>query len=103
VVSAELFRPAGPGRLRLSVRLTPKAAANRLQGVVADENGALILKVAVTAVPEHGKANEALIALLAKLWKLPKSAIAIESGATDRRKSLLIEADAAELAARLSL
>jgi len=81
--------------------LTPKASANRVQGVVADENGDPLLKVAVTAVPEHGKANQALIALLAKLMKLPKSAIAIESGATDRRKCLLIEGDPAALAERL--
>lgn len=91
MVSAELFRAAGPGRLRLSVKLTPKASANRVQGVMADENGSLVLKVAVTAVPEHGKANQALIALLAKQWKLPKSAFTIESGTTDRHKILLIE------------
>ena len=95
--SADLFRPAGSGRLRLRVKLTPKAAANRLQGVTPD----LVLKVAVTAVPENGKANAALIALLAKFWKLPKSAFEIESGATDRRKVLLIEGDADALAARL--
>jgi len=77
------------------VRLTPKAGANRLQGIAFSEAGAPFLKAAVTAVPENGKANQALIALLAKRWKLPKSAIAIESGATDRNKILLIEADPA--------
>jgi uncharacterized protein YggU (UPF0235/DUF167 family) len=98
---SDLLRPAGPGLSRLSVRLTPKAAANRLQGVATDESGALVLRVAVTAVPERGRANQALIALLAKLMKLPKSAFVLESGATDRRKCLLIEGDPAELAERL--
>jgi len=97
VASLDLFRPAGPGKVRLQVRLTPKASANRLQDVTPD----LVLKVQVTAVPENGKANQALIALLAKFWKLPKSAFEITSGATDRNKVLLIEGDADELAARL--
>jgi uncharacterized protein YggU (UPF0235/DUF167 family) len=101
VASTDPFRPAGPGRSRLAVRLTPKASANRIQGVVADENGEPVLKVGVTAAPEQGKANQALIALLAKHLKLPKSAVAIESGATDRRKCLLFEGDAADLAQRL--
>ena len=52
----------------------------------------------VTAVPEDGKANKAVIALLAKRLKLPKSAIDIASGATDRRKTLLIDGDPALLA-----
>ena len=69
--------------------------------MIAGEDGQKLLKVAVTAVPEDGKANRALIALLAKQWKLPKSAITIEAGAGERRKLLLIEADPAILAARL--
>ena len=85
------------------VKLTPKAAANRLQGIATDETGALLLKVSVTAAPEQGKANQALIAFLAKLWKLPKSKFVIESGATDRRKILLIEAEPEQLAGRLTM
>jgi uncharacterized protein YggU (UPF0235/DUF167 family) len=101
VSSDSLLRPAGTGRWRLSVKLTPKAAANKIQGIAWDEHGAALLKVSVTAVPENGKANAALLALLAKQCKLPKSALQIESGATDRRKTLLIAGDEAELAARL--
>jgi uncharacterized protein YggU (UPF0235/DUF167 family) len=95
------FSPAAGGT-RLAVRLTPKAAQNRIDGTALDAEGSAMLKVAVTAVPENGKANAALIALLAKAWKLPKSAIAITAGTTDRRKVLFIDADAALLRQRLA-
>ena len=52
-------------------------------------------------MPEDGKANAALIRLLAKEWRLAKSSLEIIQGATDRRKTLLISGDGAELAARL--
>jgi len=80
--------------LRLAVRLAPRASRNRIEGVVAEADGSARLKVSVTAVPEAGKANKALIALLAKSWKIPKSAFEIIIGATDHRKTLLIAADA---------
>jgi uncharacterized protein (TIGR00251 family) len=85
---------------RLQVKLTPKAASNRVIGTSLDEKGCRIVKIAVTAVPEDGKANKALVALLAKFLKLPKSAIEIVAGATERRKTLAIQGDIARLAAR---
>jgi hypothetical protein len=99
-VSASPVQPADGG-VRVAVRLTPKAARDRVDGVVLDADGHAVLKVGVTAVPEDGKANAALVKLLSKQWKLPKSAIAIVQGATDRRKLLHVSGDAAELAARL--
>ncbi|MBF0375113.1 MAG: DUF167 domain-containing protein [Alphaproteobacteria bacterium] len=91
------------GGVRLFVRLTPKASRNRIEGVApnAGEGGGAVLKVSVTAVPEAGKANQALIALLAKTWKLPKSTIEIAAGATDRRKTLFIRGESASLRQRL--
>lgn len=80
--------------IRLQIKVTPRASADRLQGWA--EDGAL--KVAVTAVPENGKANKAVIALLAKRLKLPKSAIEIAAGETSRHKTLLIDGDDALLA-----
>lgn len=70
----------------LHIRLTPKAAANKIGPMDMDADGAPVLKVYVTALPEDGKANLALINLLAKTWKLPKSAFTIVRGATDRNK-----------------
>jgi hypothetical protein len=90
------------GGCRLAVKLTPKASRNAIEGVAADSDGKGVLKVSVTAVPEDGKANKALIDLLAKEWKLAKRSIVIASGATDRRKSLFIEGDAGEIARLLN-
>jgi uncharacterized protein YggU (UPF0235/DUF167 family) len=87
--------------VRLAVRLAPKASRNRIEGVVAEADGGHVLKVSVTAVPEDGKANAALIKLLAKEWKLPKSAFDIAQGATDRRKSLFISGEPEELRRRI--
>jgi uncharacterized protein YggU (UPF0235/DUF167 family) len=70
------------------VRLTPRASANRLVGLVGEADGGVALKVMVTAAAEQGKANEALIALLARVWHVAKSDIAIVVGASDRRKTL---------------
>ena len=91
---------AGPRGIRVTVRLTPRAGRNAVTGRAVDAGGAPLLKAAVTAVPEHGAANDALVALLAKSWRLPKSALAIIGGATDRTKLIGIDGDAA-LAARL--
>ncbi|RVU36596.1 DUF167 domain-containing protein [Hwanghaeella grinnelliae] len=82
-----------PDGVTVSVRLTPKASANRIQGLAEDAAGGVVLKAAVTAPPEKGKANAALIKLLAKAWSLPKTSLTVISGATDRNKVLHIEGD----------
>ncbi len=69
--------------------------------VVADRQGCGVLKVAVTAVPEKGNANTAVIALLAKSWKLRKSDIEVVRGATQRTKTILIRGGDQDLATRL--
>ncbi len=84
--------------IRLDIKVTPKASADRVQGWAPDAEGGRVLKIAVTAPPEDGKANKAVIALLAKRLKLPKSAITIASGETSRRKTLLIDGDEGLLA-----
>jgi len=90
----------GPRGVQVKIRLTPKAGRNAVTGRAVDADGAPLLKAAVTAVPERGAANAALIALLAKSWRLPKSALAIVGGATDRTKLIEIAGGDA-LAARL--
>jgi len=84
------------------VRVAPRAAGNRIDGMVGDGEGGAILKVAVTAPPEGGKANAALIKLLASEWRLPKSSLAVTTGASERRKTVRIEGDARELMKRLT-
>jgi len=91
-----------PRGLRLKVKLTPKAARDRITGLERDTAGALWLGVTVCVIPAGGKANAALIRLLAKTWRLPASSIEIASGATARRKTLDLAGDATDLAATLS-
>jgi uncharacterized protein YggU (UPF0235/DUF167 family) len=76
--------------LKINVRLTPKAARNAIKGWAADAAGNRYLKAGVTAAPEKGRANQALIALLAGEWDIPKNSIAIVRGETDRNKTLLL-------------
>jgi len=78
------------GGVRLAVKLTPKAARDQISEVAPEADGGVVLKASVTTVPEDGKANAALIALLSKRWKIAKSRFEIVSGATDRRKTLFI-------------
>jgi uncharacterized protein len=85
----------------LHVRLTPKSSRDALEGVETRADGARALKARVRAVPEDGKANEALIALVAKCLKVPASRIRLTSGATSRQKTLFLEGDPDALAERL--
>lgn len=90
-----------PGGVRLALRLTPKASRDQIGEIAPEADGGAVLKVSVTTVPEDGKANAALIALLSKKWKVAKSRIELISGATDRRKVLFIEGEPEELARRI--
>jgi uncharacterized protein YggU (UPF0235/DUF167 family) len=102
-VSAPQNRPwaARADGLTLHVRLTPKSSRDALEGVETLADGQSVLKARVRAVPEDGKANDALIALAAKSLKIPSSRIRIASGATSRHKILALEGDGALLSAKL--
>jgi uncharacterized protein YggU (UPF0235/DUF167 family) len=89
------------GAVIFHVRLTPKGGRDAVEGWEQASDGAEHLKARVRAVPEDGKANTALIALLADTLAVPKSTIRIASGATSRLKRVEIAGDAARLAARL--
>lgn len=88
--------------VRVTVRLTPKASRNAVTGIQETVDGRRALKVSVTAVPEAGRANEALVKLLAKEWHLAKTSLTVIAGATDRNKTLHIAGDPADLLTRLS-
>jgi len=93
---------AVPDGVRVRVRVTPKAARNRVDGFHANVDGGLVLKVSVTVPPEKGKANAALIKLLAREWRLPRSSLSVSHGASERRKAVDIEGDAPQLMAKLA-
>ena len=90
------------GGLRLRVRLQPGARAERVMGLVDEADGTKALKIAVTAPAEKGRANDALLRLLAKILHLPPSALGVVLGASDRRKVVSIAGDPAALLPRLS-
>ena len=80
----------------VTIKLTPKARGAGIDGVGDDlgpEGPRSVLKLRVTAAPEGGKANAAMIALLAKSWRLPKSAFTVIAGATSRQKRVHIGGD----------
>ena len=86
---------------RLTVRVQPKASADRVEDWGEDDAGRKFLKVRVRAVPEDGKANEAVQKLIAKWLGVPKSAVRVVTGGKTRLKGLEIDGPQ-ELAARLS-
>jgi uncharacterized protein len=69
----------------LPVRAQPGSRQNELRG---EQNG--MLKVCVTQSPEKGKANKAVVELIAKALKLRKSQIVLLSGETSHQKRFLI-------------
>ncbi|MGA7710731.1 MAG: DUF167 family protein [Rhizomicrobium sp.] len=89
------------GILRFHVRLTPKGGRDAIDGWTQGADGAVYLKARVAAVAEDGKANAALIAVLAKTLGVAKSKVTIVSGTTSRLKTIDISGDAPKLAAQL--
>lgn len=82
--------------MRVAIHLTPKASRDRIEGVAPAAGGAAI-KIKVTAAPERGRANAALIHLLAKAWGVAPSRIDLVAGTADRRKGVLLRGDPATL------
>ena len=82
----------------MRVRLQPAGRADKVLGLAEGADGTQALKVTVTKVPEGGKANQALIKVLAKEWRVAKSTLEVLQGHTSRTKVLHLAGDANELA-----
>ena len=80
----------------LVVRLTPKSQRDEIVSV-EDFAGETVLKARVRALPESGRANEALASLIARWLKLPTSSVSVAHGGKSRVKQIAIEGDAANL------
>lgn len=89
------------GHVRLAVRLTPNGGRNDIGGIETDASGEPHLKVRVRAVPEDGKANKALIELIAGRLGVAKSAVSLVAGHTARKKILRIDGDPESLKSRM--
>ncbi len=88
-MSASACRRDGADLL-IAVRLTPRASRVRIGGLWIDADGKAWLQASVTAPPDRGKANAALIALLSKRLGVPASSILLEAGDTNRLKRLRV-------------
>ena len=81
----------------LRVHLTPRSARDEVLGLEGD-----VLRARVTAPPVEGRANEALLRLLAEALGVPKSSLRIVRGQRSREKLVSVEGlDAAEVQRRL--
>lgn len=83
--AADALRALADAQDCLMLRVTPNASADAL--TFADG----IVQVRVTATPEAGKANAAVLALLAKALGVPKSALSIVRGETGRDKRVRLQ------------
>jgi hypothetical protein len=70
---------------QFALRVQPRASRNAIAGTIGDA-----VKLAITAPPVDGKANQAVVEYLAHLFRVPKSSIVIVSGETGRNKLIAI-------------
>ena len=77
--------PIHPDGILLPVRAQPGARRNEVRGI---QEGAL--KVCVTQAPEKGKANKAIVEVLAKWLGVRKSQVELISGETASQKKFLV-------------
>jgi uncharacterized protein len=75
----------GKAEVTLELLVQPRASRPKVGPVHGDR-----LKLAVTTAPVDGEANAAVIELLAKVLKLPRSAIEVITGPSSRRKTIRI-------------
>ena len=87
---SEILQEAEDGVI-LQVKVSPGSKRNEVKGVDAG-----VLKIAVTAPPEKGKANDAVMELLADYFSLPRRDVSILRGHTSRSKSVLLAGMSAE-------
>jgi uncharacterized protein len=74
-----------PAGATFTVKVHPRAKKNAITGALGDA-----LKLALTAPPVDGRANEACIEFFASLLKVPRSSVTIASGETSRRKVIRV-------------
>jgi uncharacterized protein (TIGR00251 family) len=86
------------GAITFAIKVQPRAKRDAIIGELGDA-----LKVALTAPPIDGRANEACIRFLAEFLKVPRSSITIASGQSSRTKVIRIAGlTAEEFRARLN-
>src|SRR5947209_3625384 len=81
---------ADGGGLTITVRLTPKAGRDAIEGIGRMADGRSALKVRVRAPPFEGEANAALVRLMAKALSVPARQVSLVAGAGARIKRVQV-------------
>ena len=79
-----MFRKHNNGVI-IAIKITPKANRNE---IIGEQNGEL--RIRITAVPEKGQANRALVFFMAKTLKVSKSQVMLIQGETSRHKQIFV-------------
>jgi uncharacterized protein len=90
------------GGVRLVIKAKPGSSRPRKPRKIALAGGKNAVEIAVSAAPEDGKANKALLVFLASELGLPKNNFSIKSGASCKIKIVEINGDASLLMAKTS-
>ena len=89
----------GPDGVSFAVRVQPRARRNAIVGELGEA-----LKIALTAPPVDGRANEACVEFFAEVLGVPRSSIMIASGQNGRNKVIRVAGlSAEELTKRLNM
>jgi len=80
-----------PGGVTFAIRVHPRAKKNAITGEMGDA-----LKLALTAPPVEGRANEACVEFFANLLDVPRSSVTIAAGRNSRHKMIRIAGLSAE-------
>lgn len=87
--------------LVVTVRLTPKAGRDSIDGIMRLSDGRTVLGARVAAIPSEGEANSALTRLIARTVRVAPRDVTVVGGATSRIKRILIKGDVRAMAAAL--
>ncbi|MBC8201017.1 MAG: DUF167 domain-containing protein [Planctomycetes bacterium] len=71
--------------VKIFIKVVPNASRDELSGVIGDR-----LKVRVKSPPESGKANTAVVLLLAKFLDVKKNTLAISQGTSSAHKTIIV-------------
>lgn len=89
----------------VTVRVTPRSSREGIAGLIEvteSARPATALAVRVSAPPVDGAANQAVVRVLSRAWRLPASAFAVVSGETGRVKRILVRGEPQSLLRALS-
>jgi uncharacterized protein (TIGR00251 family) len=87
--------------LVVTVRLTPKAGRDSIDGTMRLSDGRMVLGARVAAAPSEGEANSALTRLIAQTLRVAPRDVALVGGVTSRIKRILIKGDVLAIAKAL--